>query len=274
MSDTIDEKIALLEAENAQLREENMLMLEEMLKAKQRLEFNAGKAHDIKGLLTVVFVYADECRRITGLRPDVKTALEDIQSSASRTLPMLNSMQNQALLACSMKKKTNIYKLSEWVVGYLCRTISTRRMNRKGRPITLDISGDRECVAAVDTCNIEEALFNLGMNAIQAIEENGGNSVIFEVNKSVLPSSYTIRGSAAQPGPYATISVTDDGGGIPEENLGSIFTPYFTTKKKGTGLGLHMVKSIVSAHDGYIDVSTAGRSTTFKMYIPMDNHKG
>jgi len=72
-------------------------------------------------------------------------------------------------------------------------------------------------------------------------------------------------------GEEAVIEVSDTGGGISETDLAKIFTPFYTTKKTGTGLGLAAVKRIAAAHRGYCDVkSIAGRGSTFTIYLPID----
>jgi two-component system cell cycle sensor histidine kinase/response regulator CckA len=65
------------------------------------------------------------------------------------------------------------------------------------------------------------------------------------------------------------VTVSDQGGGIPPDHLDRIFDPYFTTKQKGSGLGLASVHSIVTQHEGYITVdSQLGVGTTFRLYLP------
>jgi signal transduction histidine kinase len=65
------------------------------------------------------------------------------------------------------------------------------------------------------------------------------------------------------------IDVEDTGVGIPPENLGRIFDLYFTTKEKGSGIGLSMVYRIVQLHDGDIEVqSTPGAGTKFRILLP------
>jgi signal transduction histidine kinase len=70
------------------------------------------------------------------------------------------------------------------------------------------------------------------------------------------------------------VSVADTGGGIPEEQISRIFEPFYTTKKKGTGLGLMIVQRIVRAHAGRIELeSHAGRGTTFQIWLPLHERR-
>ena len=70
------------------------------------------------------------------------------------------------------------------------------------------------------------------------------------------------------------VSVGDTGGGIPQEQINRIFEPFYTTKKKGTGLGLMIVQRIVRAHGGRIELeSQVGRGTTFRLWLPLHERK-
>lgn len=75
-----------------------------------------------------------------------------------------------------------------------------------------------------------------------------------------------------KPGSYLRISLADRGVGIAREHLPHIFDPYFTTKQKGSGLGLATSYSIIKKHDGLLTVeSELGRGTTFRIYLPASN---
>jgi signal transduction histidine kinase len=94
---------------------------------------------------------------------------------------------------------------------------------------------------------------NLFINAVQAMENTGGN-----LSVKISPD-----------GDFVKIEVTDTGAGIPEENLPKIFEPYFSTKETGTGLGLAIVKKIVDVHNGAIDVeSKIDEGTKFIVTLP------
>ena len=70
------------------------------------------------------------------------------------------------------------------------------------------------------------------------------------------------------------LSVTDSGKGMMEEQKQAIFTPYFTTKADGTGLGLAVVQNIVEQHGGTIQVTSApGKGATFTLYLPANGQQ-
>jgi CheY-like chemotaxis protein len=77
------------------------------------------------------------------------------------------------------------------------------------------------------------------------------------------------QGLIVNEGEFVRITIRDNGVGIPAENLGKIFDPYFTTKEQGSGLGLATSHSIIKKHGGYITAeSTQGKETAFYIYLP------
>jgi signal transduction histidine kinase len=81
----------------------------------------------------------------------------------------------------------------------------------------------------------------------------------------------TLRGNGfASHIPHVKISVQDTGPGIPSDQVGKIFDPYFTTKETGTGLGLAIVSELVGKHRGALQVtSIVGEGTGFHVYLPL-----
>ena len=122
----------------------------------------------------------------------------------------------------------------------------------------------------IDPGQIAQVIQNLVINAKHAMPDGGtviincSNIENFEVDSSLdLPS-----------GNYIKIDVIDNGFGIEEKNLKKIFDPYFTTKGKGSGLGLSISHSIISKHNGGLYVkSQKGEGTTFTIYLPASNQK-
>ena len=117
--------------------------------------------------------------------------------------------------------------------------------------------------------HIRKVIMNLVSNASEAIE-GIGNVIISTMNRYV---DRPISGyEDVKTGKYAVLSVSDDGLGISSDHLERIFEPFFTKKvmgRSGTGLGLAVVWNIVQDHEGYIDVLSDGKGTTFKIYFPI-----
>jgi signal transduction histidine kinase len=108
----------------------------------------------------------------------------------------------------------------------------------------------------IDSGQLQEAVTNLLVNAVDAME-NGG--------------TLTVETEIARAAGEVLIRVADTGCGIPEQNLPYLFEPFFTTKKvgKGTGLGLAIVHGIVTGAGGSIEVATGSTGTRFTIHLPL-----
>jgi two-component system, sporulation sensor kinase E len=107
--------------------------------------------------------------------------------------------------------------------------------------------------ARLDPAQIKQTLVNIIKNAMQAMNRGG---------------ELTVQTGATPDNVW--VSVTDTGCGIPEDQLNRIFAPFFTTKKKGSGLGLMIVQRIVRDHGGRIDLeSIPNKGTTFRVWLPL-----
>lgn len=116
----------------------------------------------------------------------------------------------------------------------------------------------------VDASQISQIFSNITINAVQAMSNNGHIAV---TAKNVEIRSLQIPGLSS--GNYVQISFTDNGCGITETDSEQIFTPYFTTKKSGSGLGLAVSYSIIQKHDGTITVESAPeKGTSFHVFLP------
>jgi two-component system, sporulation sensor kinase E len=108
-------------------------------------------------------------------------------------------------------------------------------------------------LAQVDPKQIRQVLVNLSKNAMQAMSRGG--VLRFATNPA--------EGGVC-------LTVADTGGGIPSELLNRIFEPFYTTKKKGSGLGLMIVQRIIRDHGGRIELeSNVGHGTTFRIWLPL-----
>jgi signal transduction histidine kinase len=122
----------------------------------------------------------------------------------------------------------------------------------------MKVTVKQECPADLPAINadqamLRQALLNLALNGCQAMPDGGALRI------ACRPAA---RGRVE-------VDVEDTGVGIPPENLGKIFDLYFTTKERGTGIGLSMVYRIVQLHDGEVEVqSTPGSGTRFRLSFP------
>lgn len=120
----------------------------------------------------------------------------------------------------------------------------------------IDLSPDLPPISA-DPDQIRQVLWNLVSNAIQAMEGGGTLTV-------------ATRESTVEEGIGVALEVSDTGGGIPHDVVHNIFNPFFTTKSKGTGLGLPIVHAIVEKHGGSIHLDNReGKGVTFSIFLPL-----
>jgi two-component system NtrC family sensor kinase len=119
-----------------------------------------------------------------------------------------------------------------------------------------------------DFDKIQQVLINIILNAIQAMPDGGRLTI-----KTSLARDIFVEGIQKD---TVRIDITDTGIGIPKENLKKLFTPFFTTKAKGkgVGLGLSVVHGIIGKHKGKIEVeSELNTGTTFSIYLEVTNEK-
>ena len=126
--------------------------------------------------------------------------------------------------------------------------------------------------ARADAKHLKQALLNLMLNATQAMEADSGAPADGRPRELILRTGPGPRpASAGDPATWA-IHVIDTGPGIPPETLDRIFTPYFTTRSGGSGLGLPTTRRIVEEHGGRIDVvSTPGKGADFSITLPRES---
>jgi signal transduction histidine kinase len=109
-----------------------------------------------------------------------------------------------------------------------------------------------DTILAADSGKLRQVLLNVLLNAHQSIDGEG-----------------TVSVSASPEGPDQIISVRDTGCGIPAEALDRVFWPFYTTKEKGTGLGLAVAAQIMESHGGALEVESAvGKGSTFRIRLP------
>ena len=119
----------------------------------------------------------------------------------------------------------------------------------------------------VDPGQMSQVVQNLVINADHAMPSGG--TITVEMRNRMVEEGETSAAGRVEAGPYAELVVSDQGMGIPEDSLQKIFDPFFSTKQKGSGLGLSVTYSIIMNHLGHISVdSEMGAGTTFRILLP------
>jgi PAS domain S-box-containing protein len=215
----------------------------------------AGVAHDFNNLLAVVMGNIGLAKRFVNTQDKIFSLLDKAEKGADRATGLSQQLLTFSKGGTMIKETASIREIIEDSVNFVLRGSATR----------CDYSlQDNLFSVDVDKGQISQVFQNLIINADQAMP-CGGIILINVENitdgRKDLPSLLTVK--------YIKITVRDQGVGIPQEHLDKIFDPFFTTKQKGNGLGLSVVYSIISKHDGHIAVeSELGKGTVFHIYIP------
>ena len=121
---------------------------------------------------------------------------------------------------------------------------------------------------SADPTQISQAVSNLLTNAVEALEEGGGR-ITLSTRNVVIDERTERRSHRLGPGPYVCFTAEDTGCGMSPEVLAKIYTPFFTTKFQGRGLGMAAVWGIVQHHGGHIDISShPGEGTRIQVFVP------
>jgi signal transduction histidine kinase len=136
----------------------------------------------------------------------------------------------------------------------------------RGHRVNLEFESTTDPITIpIDPAQIEDAVLNLIINAIEAADGDG------EVRIRVARSQKAQNDRSEEPEDEAIVEVSDNGRGIKEEDLIRIFNPFFTTRPRGTGLGLPAVRRITRAHGGRVEVkSSLGKGSTFTLHLPLN----
>lgn len=223
------------------------LMQHEKLASIGRL--SAGVAHEINNPLTTILTSAMLIQE--DLNPD-DPAYEEMQTIANEALrcrKIVTSLLDFARQTQPKKKMTDINQVVTETV------LLTQKQAAFKDIIVQSELAPKIPELMCDKGQIQQALINLILNAVEATEEGGTITVV------------TSHDAAKQ---AVLINITDTGRGINEDKIDTIFEPFFTTKESGTGLGLSITHGIIEQHGGTISVkSKPGRGTSFTIQLPV-----
>ncbi len=237
---------------------------EEQLHRSQKMDalgkLTGGVAHDYNNMLGVVLGYAEILEVKLADNPKLAGFAKEIHKAGDRGAKL-----SQKLLAFSRNKMSDAE-----VVDINHLLLEERNMLEKTLTarVRLEFEMDKELwPVKLDVSDLEDAILNMSINAMHAIEDHGVLTISTENQKLEELDSKTLNVSA---GDYVVLSLTDTGCGMDEETRDKIFEPFFSTKgDKGTGLGLSQVYGFLTRNDGAIKIySEPGHGTRFSLYFP------
>jgi len=232
--------------------------MEDFLKI-QKLEslslFAGGIAHDFNNILTAILGNISLTKLNISPESASYAALLDAELAAMRAKDLTHQLLAFAKGGSPIKEVCSLSLLIEETIGFVL----------SGSNVRCEFDLDRDLwPVEIDTSQISQAIQNLAINASQAMPDGG--AITIKAQNLLIDAA---SGLPLKSGRYVKISLKDSGVGIPAQYLRKIFDPYFTTKQKGSGLGLAATYSIIKRHDGHIDVeSEPGRGATFYIYLP------
>lgn len=216
-------------------------------------ELVAGIAHEINNPLTGILMYSSLIHSNPKLDQTIKNDIETVMRETKRCAGIVKGLLEFARCSTPMKELCSANEISDRALSLiehqiLFQDISVVRRYARNLPLLM-----------LDANQIEQVLVNMFLNAAQAMRGEG----TLQIETAVKPEAGSIY-----------IRITDNGCGIPQENLPKIFDPFFSTKEnKGTGLGLSVSYGIIEKHGGNIDVqSRQGYGTTFTITLPLPDH--
>jgi|GEM_PF-331179 len=238
---------------------EKHLLEEERLKT-QKLEsigtLAGGIAHDFNNLLQGVFGYISLAKMTMSNQEKCKAALDQAEKALHQSVNLTTQLLTFSRGGKPVRKRVNLLPVIENAARFALSG------SRSESHVTAD---DNLWQVDVDEGQIGQVIQNIILNADQAMPVGGR----VEIRMRNIQSSGKDFPQALKGEKYIEISIEDKGIGIPADYLSRIFDPYFTTKEKGSGLGLATSYSIIRNHSGLIDVkSEMGKGTLFTIYLP------
>jgi signal transduction histidine kinase len=238
------EKNRLIEAQKNKF---DLLALQtEKLSALGRMA--AGIAHEINNPLAGILLFSSNLFKKVPDEGPLKEGLGIIMRETQRCKFIIQELLEFARDKEPRKTPASITSILQKSLNILENEFRLRHI-RVEKDLTPDLPE-----SCIDANQLEQVFVNLLLNAAQAIDENGAISIRTRMN----PARHELA-----------VDITDTGCGIPAENLGKIFEPFFSTKKNGSGLGLAVSFGIIKNHQGRIEVSSRpGQGSQFTVALP------
>lgn len=246
--------------------ETRLRMLEDSAHRSQHLaalgEMAAGIAHEVRNPLTSLRGCAQELAEMAkeAQQPDAASLAAIMVDEADRLARIVEDFLALSRLRAPEREAIDLHNIITEVEHL------TKQRRDLSKELRLEFSF-AEGIGSVmaDEGQLRQVLINIINNAIDAVADTTSPSIFVKV----LP---TAAGDPLE-GPGVNICVTDNGCGISEDQRERIFTPFYSTKAQGTGLGLSLVQRIIREHDGFVKLtSDVGKGTTVSIILPTHSH--
>nr|WP_320013007.1 PAS domain-containing protein [uncultured Desulfobulbus sp.] len=247
-------------------QQEKELLSAQLLQA-QKMEaigtLAGGIAHDFNNILGAIIGYAEMALDVSPTNSEVARDIEKILVAGQRAADLVKQ-----ILAFSRQAKVD-----QQILAPVSMVKETIKLLRSALPSTIEIKQRLNPATdniQADPTQIHQVVMNLCTNAFHAMENTGGVLEITLDNSTFLQEDLA-RNPGVKAGSFIHLVISDSGPGIPQEVIGRIFEPYFTTKGvgKGTGLGLSLVHGIVTSLGGVVTFDSSPEAgTAFHVYIP------
>ena len=225
-------------------------------------EMAAGIAHELKNPLAGIEVMAGLLRRQVPDSADAQSLLADIISEAKLANAIVVEMLEFVRPIRLQVERTDIADVLHQAV-----TLAESKAARGQVKVALDMPRELPTLEG-DQYQLCQVFTNLLTNAFEALDGTGHIGI--RAVAEPLEQDPAFGTEAAEPTLAIIVEVTDSGPGVPADLSDRIFDPFFTTKPQGSGLGLPIVRKIVDAHDGRIDLaSVPGHGTRFRVTLPI-----
>jgi len=239
--------------------------LESMAKRSEKFvalgEMAANIAHEIRNPLGSIELYASllmkELKSVKD-RDRIARIISSVKKMDNKISNLLLFTKNRNLII----KRIPVHDFLNEILGFCEPLIDREKISISTAYADYEpwIDGDVEM--------LKQAIFNVILNALQSLDQNGGN-LSFETFYPFFGQDNEADES------FIEIMIRDSGIGIPGEMLPRIFDPFYTTKEEGSGLGLAIVHTIIEMHRGYIHVeSTERKGTVFHILLPLIKEHG
>ena len=224
-------------------------------------ELAAGLAHEIKNPLAGIQGGVDILIRRRDKNDPEREALEGMRHEVQRIDSTVRALLDRARPRLVSVKATSLTDIAGRTVNLARAQLTSAAMGDRNLSIEFEPPTDPVTIP-IDPAQIEDAVLNLIINAIEACDGDG--QVTIRIFRSQNDRS-------DEPEDEAIVEVSDNGRGISEEDITRIFNPFFTTRPGGTGLGLPAVRRIARAHGGRVEVkSSLGKGSTFTLHLPIN----